>query len=78
MEMVQKHEMLAYEAAKALEAVDTAALAEAGVEDIVLEGAGAAQITNAFQDTFWESVSETLGAEKAAEFRAIVDAANAS
>ena len=78
MEMVQKHEMLAYEAAKELESVDTTALAEAGAEDIVLEGAGAEQITNAFQDTFWESVSETLGAEKAAEFRAIVDAANAS
>ncbi|MCE0507204.1 C4-dicarboxylate ABC transporter substrate-binding protein [Roseivivax sp. GX 12232] len=78
MEMVMKHEMLAYEAAQNLEKVDSAALAEAGVEDIVLEGAGEAQITNAFQETFWESVSETLGAERAAEFRKIVDAANAS
>jgi len=78
MEMVQKHEMLAYDMAKALEAADTAALKEAGVTDVVLTGAGEAQITAAFQDTFWENVTETLGAEKAASYRAIVDAANGS
>lgn len=77
-EMIAKHEMLAYAAAKELEAVDTAALAEAGVQDIVLTGAAADEITAAFQDTFWISVAERLGDDKAAEFRAIVDAANDS
>jgi TRAP-type C4-dicarboxylate transport system substrate-binding protein len=78
MEMIQKHEMLAYEAAKALEQVDTDALAAAGVTDVVLEGAGAAEITAAFQDTFWVSVAGDLGEEAAAKYRAIVDAANGS
>ncbi|MDD9715885.1 C4-dicarboxylate ABC transporter substrate-binding protein [Dinoroseobacter sp. PD6] len=78
MEMIQKHEMLAYDAAKALEAVDTAALAEAGVQDVVLEGAGAAEVTAAFQDTFWVNVAETLGEDEAAKYRAIIDAANGS
>lgn len=77
MEMVEKHEMLAYEAAQALELVDTEALAAADVTDIVLEGEAAAKITAAFQDTFWEGVAETLGAEPAQAFRDIVDAANA-
>jgi TRAP-type C4-dicarboxylate transport system substrate-binding protein len=77
MEMIQKHEMEAYAAAQALELVDTEALAAAGVTDIVLEGDAAAKITAAFQDTFWDGVSETMGAEKAQAYRTIVDAANA-
>ena len=78
MEMVEKHEMEAYDLAKSLEEREDTVLGEAGVEDIVLEGAGAAQITAAFQDTFWASFAETVGEEEAARFRAIVDAANAS
>jgi TRAP-type C4-dicarboxylate transport system substrate-binding protein len=78
MEMIEKHEMLAYEAAQALEQVDTEALAAAGVTDVVLEGEAAAMITAAFQDTFWEGVAGTLGDEEAAKYRAIVDAANAN
>lgn len=78
MEMVMKHELLAYDAAKALEAKDTEALQAAGVQDVVLTGAGAAAVTAAFQDTFWTNVAGTLGEEEAAKFRAIVDAANAS
>jgi TRAP-type C4-dicarboxylate transport system substrate-binding protein len=78
MEMVQKHEMLAYDAAKALEAENTTALAEAGVQDVVLEGDGAAKVTAAFQDTFWVNVASSLGDEEAAKYRAIVDAANGS
>lgn len=78
MDMVQKHEMLAYDAAKALEAENTAALAEAGVQDVVLAGAGAAEVTAAFQDTFWVNVASNLGEEEAAKYRAIVDAANGS
>lgn len=78
MEMVMKHEMLAYEAAKELEKKDTEAVHAAGVQDVVLEGAGEAQITGAFQDTFWETLKETLGEETSNAFRAIVDKANAS
>jgi TRAP-type C4-dicarboxylate transport system substrate-binding protein len=78
MEMIEKHEMLAYEAAQALERADTEAVHAAGVQDIVLEGEGAAEITAAFQDTFWVQAAETLGEEEAAKFRAIVDAANGS
>ncbi len=77
MEMVEKHEMEAFAAAQALEQTDSDALAEAGVTDIVLEGEAAAAITAAFQNTFWDGVAETLGAEEAAKYRAIVDAANA-
>ncbi|MGB3554402.1 MAG: C4-dicarboxylate ABC transporter substrate-binding protein [Jannaschia sp.] len=77
MEMIEKHEMEGYAAAQALELVDTEALAAAGVTDIVLEGEAAAKITAAFQDTFWDGVAETLGAEKAQSYRDIVDAANA-
>lgn len=77
MEMVAKHEMEGYAAAQALEKADTEALAAAGVTDVVLEGEAAAAITAAFQETFWVGVAETLGAEEAAKFRAIVDAANA-
>ena len=78
MEMIEKHEMLAYEAAQALERADTEALMAAGVQDVVLEGDGAAAITAAFQDTFWVAVAETIGEEEAAKYRAIVDAANES
>ncbi|EFL87533.1 C4-dicarboxylate ABC transporter substrate-binding protein [Ahrensia sp. R2A130] len=78
MEMVQKHEMLAYEAAQALEKVDTEKVQAAGVKDVVLTGAGEAQITNAFQDTFWVETAKTLGDEEAAKYRAIVDKANGS
>jgi TRAP-type C4-dicarboxylate transport system substrate-binding protein len=77
LEMMAKHEMLAYDMAKQLEATDTAALAAAGVEDIILEGPGAARITGAFQDTFWDSVAQSTSAEFVARFRPIVDAANA-
>jgi TRAP-type C4-dicarboxylate transport system substrate-binding protein len=77
MEMVEKHEMEGYAAAQALEKVDSEALAAAGVTDIVLEGEAAAAITAAFQNTFWDEVAETIGAEDAAKFRAIVDTANA-
>ena len=76
MDMVEKHEMRAFEAAQALERVDTEALQAAGVTDVVLEGEAAAKITAAFQDTFWDGVAETLGEGPAAEYRAIVDAAN--
>lgn len=77
MEMVKKHEMLAYESAKQLEQVDTEALAAAGVQDVHLTGEGAARLTAAFQDTFWESVAGSIGEDEASRFRAIVDAANA-
>jgi TRAP-type C4-dicarboxylate transport system substrate-binding protein len=77
LEMMAKHEMLAYDMAKELEAADTAALAEAGVQDIILEGPGAARITAAFQDTFWDSVAGATSADFVARFRPIVDAANA-
>lgn len=78
MKMIKKHEMLAYEAAKALEKTDTEALQAAGVKDIKLTGEGADEITAAFQETFWVSVQEKLGEEAAARYRAIVDAANDS
>lgn len=78
MEMIEKHEMLAFDAAKALEAENTEALAAAGVQDVVLTGAGEAKITAAFQDTFWTNVASTLGEEEAAKYRAIVDKANGS
>lgn len=77
LEMMTKHELLAYDMAKALEEVDTAALAEAGVEDIHLEGPGAARITAAFQDTFWDSVAGSTSEEFVEQFRPIVDRANA-
>lgn len=77
MQMVEKHEMEGFAAAQALELVDTKAMVEAGVTDIRLEGESAAAITAAFQDTFWVEMAGTLGAEEAARFRAIVDAANA-
>lgn len=77
MKMVAKHEMEAYAAAQTLERVDSKAMAEAGVTDIILDGDAAAAITAAFQDTFWISLAKTLGAEDAAKYRAIVDAANA-
>ena len=44
----------------------------------VLNEAGTAQITAAFQDTFWVNAAEVLGEDEAARFRAIVDAANES
>jgi len=78
MEMVLKHEMLAYDLTQGLEEREDEILGEAGVEDIVLNEAGSAQITAAFQDTFWVSAAEVLGEEVAARFRAIVDAANES
>lgn len=78
MEMVMRHEMRAYESAQALSVSDSEVLAAAGMQDIILNEAGTAQITDAFQNTFWESVAETIGAEAAARYRAIVDAANAS
>lgn len=74
--MIEKHEMLAYEAAQALETADTEALHAAGVKDIELKGDGAAEITAAFQDTFWIGVKDKLGEEAATRYRAIVDAAN--
>jgi TRAP-type C4-dicarboxylate transport system substrate-binding protein len=77
MEMVQKHEMLAYQAAQDLEKTDSAALAAAGVQDFVPSEVGAARITAAFQDTFWDSVAGKLGADEAAAFRTIIDKANA-
>ncbi len=76
--MIEKHEMLAYEAAQNLEQSDTEALHAAGVKDIELTGEGAAAITAAFQETFWVGVKEKLGEEAANEYRAIVDAANGS
>lgn len=78
MEMVEKHEMLAYDLAQSLEDVDSAALEAAGTKDIVLNEAGSAEITSAFQDTFWVSAEEALGAEATAEFRAIIEKANGS
>lgn len=76
MEMMAKHEMLAYDMAKELEISDSEALAAAGVVDIHLEGPGAERITAAFQDTFWDSVAETTSDDFVARFRPIVDAAN--
>lgn len=76
--MIEKHEMLAYDAAQALEKADTEALHAAGVKDIELKGEGAAQITAAFQESFWVGVKDKLGEEAAARYRAIVDAANGS
>lgn len=77
MEMVAKHEMLAFEMANQLEAADTEALVKAGVVDIHLEGAGAARITAAFQETFWDSLAKSTSDDFVARFRPIVDAANA-
>jgi TRAP-type C4-dicarboxylate transport system substrate-binding protein len=77
MEMMEKHEMLAFDMARALQDVDTEALQAAGVTDIHLEGPGAERVTNAFQDTFWDAVEETTSADFVARFRPIVDAANA-
>jgi TRAP-type C4-dicarboxylate transport system substrate-binding protein len=77
LEMMMKHEMIAFDMAKELEATDTEALAAAGVVDIHLEGPGAARITAAFQDTFWDSVEESTSAEFVEQFRPIIDAANA-
>lgn len=77
LEMMMKHEMIAYDMAKELEGVDTEALAAAGVVDVHLEGPGAARITAAFQDTFWDAVEGTTSAEFVGKFRPIVDAANA-
>ncbi|MFK7891472.1 MAG: hypothetical protein AB8B63_11715 [Granulosicoccus sp.] len=78
MEMIQKHEMLAYDAAQALEKADSEALLAAGVKDINLTGEGAAEITAAFQETFWVGVTDKLDADVSAKYRAIVDAANAN
>jgi len=77
MEMIEKHEMLAFDAAQALEQADTKALQAAGVKDVILEGAGEAAITAAFQETFWVGVAEKIGADEALAYRNIVDAANA-
>lgn len=75
-EMMMKHELLAYDMAKDLEAVDTEALAAAGVEDIILEGPGAERVTAAFQDTFWDALEGATSAEFVERFRPIIDAAN--
>ncbi|MFK7892939.1 MAG: hypothetical protein AB8B63_19145, partial [Granulosicoccus sp.] len=76
--MIEKHEMLAYDAAQALEKADSEALHAAGVKDIELKGEGAAAITAAFQETFWVGVKDKLGEEAATKYRVIVDAANGS
>lgn len=76
LEMMMKHEMLAYNMAKELEAVDTEALAAAGVTDIFLEGPGAERVTAAFQDTFWVAMEESTSVEFVANFRPVIDAAN--
>lgn len=78
MEMVEKHEMAAWDMAQGLEEQDTAALAEAGVIDIELEGAGAERVLNAFADTFWDSVADSAGQDAVDAFRPIVEAANAA
>ena len=78
MEMIERHEMMAFDAVQALEVADTKALQAAGVQDIMLEGDGAADITAVFQETFWVGVAEKLGDDEAAKYRAIVDAANDS
>lgn len=77
LEMMMKHEMIAYGMAKELEATDTEALAAAGVVDIHLEGPGEARVTAAFQDTFWDGVEAATSAEFVERFRPIVDRANA-
>lgn len=77
LEMMVKHEMLAYDMAQELEAVDSEALAAAGVTDLVLEGVGAERITAAFQDTFWVAVEGSTSTEFVETFRPIMDAANA-
>ena len=74
-EMVAKHEMLAHEAASALEEKDTAILGGAGVEDVVLNEAGSAALLDAFYSTFWPTIEEKVG-EGAAELQAIVETAN--
>ncbi|MDF0596297.1 TRAP transporter substrate-binding protein DctP [Psychromarinibacter halotolerans] len=76
MDMVLKHEMLAYDLAQSLEEEDTAAMREAGVEDIMLEGPGAETILGAFANTFWEAVEADAGAEVVERFKPLIDAAN--
>ena len=78
MEMVEKHEMAAYDMAQGLQDQDNAALAEAGVEDIVLEGPGAERVLGAFSETFWDSVAESAGQETVDRFRPLVETANAA
>lgn len=78
MDMVIKHEMLAYDLAQSLEEADTEAMKAAGVEDLMLEGKAAETILGAFADTFWDAVAEDAGADVVEHFKPLIDAANAA